>query len=92
MSCGSTFGLGGELAGHPEVPGLLRELLADPDWSVRRTAVHALGRRLGTDEEVRTLFIDRAANDPDPEFRRAAGQALTWLPDADPDQLPDVTA
>src|SRR2546430_11850670 len=42
-----------------EVPGLLRELLADPDWSVRRTAVHALGRRLGTDEEVRTLFIDR---------------------------------
>ncbi|OLE27798.1 MAG: hypothetical protein AUG44_09230 [Actinobacteria bacterium 13_1_20CM_3_71_11] len=85
-------GLGGELAGHPEVPALLRELLADADWSVRRTAVHALGRRLGTDEEVRTLFIDRAANDPDPEFRRAAGQALTWLPDADPDQLPDVTA
>src|SRR5256886_9043861 len=60
-----------------EVPGLLRELLADPDWSARRTAVHALGRRLGTDEEGRTLFIDRAANDPDPEFRRVAGQALT---------------
>jgi uncharacterized protein DUF4062/HEAT repeat protein/NACHT domain-containing protein len=84
-------GLGERLAGHAEVHALLRELIQDADWSVRRTAVHALGRNFGTDDDLRSLFMDRACNDPNPEFRRVASQALTWLPGADPDQLPDVT-
>jgi HEAT repeat protein len=84
-------GLGDELAGHAEVHALLRELIHDHDWSVRRTAVHALGRHFGADEDLRALFVECACNDPNPEFRRVAGQALTWLPGADPDQLPDVT-
>jgi HEAT repeat protein len=86
----AVHGLGDELAGHQEVRALLRELIHDPDWSVRRTAVHALGRHFEDDDDLRSLFMDRACNDPNPEFRRVAGQALTWLPGADPDQLPDV--
>jgi len=81
--------LGNRLAAQQGVRALLIELLADPDWSVRRTAVHALGRHFGADEDIRALFIDHAANDPNPDFRRLVGQALTWLPGADPDHLPD---
>lgn len=84
-------GLGAELAGHAEVHALLRELIHDTDWSVRRTAVHALGQHFGDDDDLRALFVECACHDPDPEFRRVAGQALTWLPGADPDQLPDVS-
>lgn len=82
--------LGERLAEHPEVRELFVERLGDEDWSVRAAAVRVLGTRFGADERSRTLLIELARNDPDPGFRRLAGQALTWLPGADPDHLPDL--
>ncbi|MEU7876337.1 hypothetical protein, partial [Dactylosporangium sp. NPDC049140] len=60
------------------------------DWSVRRVAVHALGRQFGDDEAIRALFVERAQAGPDADTRRLFGQALTWLPRADPEDLPSV--
>ncbi|MEV4626502.1 HEAT repeat domain-containing protein [Micromonospora sp. NPDC049523] len=82
--------LGERLADHPEVRALFVERLHDPDWSVRVTAVRLLGTRFGADPQTRTLLTQLAREDGDHGFRRFAGQALTWLPGADPDQLPDV--
>jgi hypothetical protein len=39
---------------------------------------------------VRALLVELARDDPDPNFRRLVGQALSWLPDADLSQLPDI--
>jgi hypothetical protein len=83
--------LGDELAAHAEVRALLRDLIMDVDWSLRCTAVHALGKHFGVDDDLRAFFHELASHDPNPDFRRVVGQALTWLPDADPDQLPDIT-
>ncbi|MBE1491917.1 HEAT repeat domain-containing protein [Plantactinospora soyae] len=79
-----------QVAHHPEVHTLFVERLHDQDWSVRATAVHALGTHFGDQEQTRKLLTDLARDDPDPDFRRRAGQALTWLPDADPDHLPSL--
>jgi hypothetical protein len=83
--------LGDHLTAHPEVRELFVDRLHDPDWSVRAAAVRVLGSRFGDDERTMSLLVGLARTDPDPGFRRLAGQALTWLPGADPDQLPDVT-
>jgi hypothetical protein len=82
--------LGERLADHPEVRELFITRLHDQDWSVRVAAVLVIGTRFGADEQIRTLLTRLAREDPDPDFRRLAGQALTWLPGADPDHLPDV--
>ncbi|GAB3160011.1 hypothetical protein GCM10027290_65630 [Micromonospora sonneratiae] len=82
--------LGERLAELPEVHELFVERINDHDWWTRATSVRVLGTRFGTDRKTRTLLIDLARNDSDPGFRRLAGQALTWLPGADPDHLPDV--
>lgn len=82
--------LGERLADHPEVRALFVERLRDHDWSVRVTAVRVLGTRFGADPETRVLLTELARDDDDLDFRRFAGQALTWLPGADPDHLPDV--
>lgn len=82
--------LGERLAEHPEIRSLFIERLRDQDWSVRAATVLALGTHFGADEEIRALLAELARDDPDPGFRRRAGQALTWLPRADPDHLPDV--
>ncbi|GAA3301683.1 HEAT repeat domain-containing protein [Dactylosporangium vinaceum] len=77
-------------ARRPEARALLIDLVDDPDWSVRRTAVHALGRYHGADEDVRALFIQRARTAGDADTRHLLAQALTWLPQADPADLPDA--
>ncbi|MGW0432543.1 HEAT repeat domain-containing protein [Micromonospora sp. NPDC003197] len=82
--------LGEHLAELPEVRELFVERVSDHDWSVRAAAVKVLGKRFGIDQQIRALLIDLARDDPDPGFRRLAGQALTWLPGADPDHLPDL--
>ncbi|MFI6759216.1 HEAT repeat domain-containing protein [Micromonospora sp. NPDC050417] len=82
--------LGERLAEHPQVRALFVERLYDHDWSVRVTAVRLLGTRFGDDPETRTLLTGLARHGDDPGFRRFAGQALTWLPGADPDHLPDI--
>ncbi|MDG4827873.1 HEAT repeat domain-containing protein [Solwaraspora sp. WMMD1047] len=82
--------LGERLAAHPEVRSLFVERLQDRDWSVRAATVRVLGTQFGTDRQTRTLLAELAGTDADPEFRRLAAQALTWLPGADPDHLPDV--
>ncbi|MBE1485775.1 HEAT repeat domain-containing protein [Plantactinospora soyae] len=82
--------LGERLAEHPEIRTLFIERLRDQDWSVRAATVLALGTHFGDDGQTRALLAELARTDPDPEFRRRAGQALTWLPGADPDHLPDV--
>ena len=78
------------LAGHDDDPGAARRLLADPDPSVRATALAALARlgSLAADE------IRAAIHDPAPAVRRracevaartapAAGEVATALDDAD---------
>lgn len=82
--------LGERLANHPEVRDLFVERLRDDDWSIRATAVRVLGTRFGADPQTRVLLTELARTDPDRGFRRLAGQALTWLPGADPDHLPEV--
>ncbi|GAB3818542.1 NACHT domain-containing protein [Micromonospora zhanjiangensis] len=82
--------LGERLAGHTEVRQLFVTRLHDQDWSVRAAAVLVLGTRYGEDDQVRALLTELAAKDADPDFRRLAGQTLTWLPGADPGDLPDV--
>ncbi|WP_422772741.1 HEAT repeat domain-containing protein [Plantactinospora sp. WMMC1484] len=82
--------LGERLAEHPEVRTLFVERLRDQDWSVRAATVLALGTHFGADHQTRELLTELARDDPDPGFRRRAGQVLTWLPHADPDHLPDV--
>ncbi|WP_433222528.1 caspase, EACC1-associated type [Dactylosporangium sp. CS-047395] len=82
--------LGATAGRHPQVRPLLVAMLDDTDWSVRRNAVHALGRQLGDDETTRALFSERARTSPDEHTRRLFGEALTWLPRADPEDLPSV--
>nr|MDT0661260.1 HEAT repeat domain-containing protein [Micromonospora sp. DSM 115978] len=82
--------LGDRLAAHPEVRSLFIERLRDEDWSVRAATVRVLGTQFGADGQTRSILAELASSDTDPEFRRLAGQALTWLPGADPDHLPDV--
>ena len=82
--------LGERLAAHPEVRTLFVERLLDQDWSVRAATVRVLGTQFGSDRRTRSLLAELADTDTDPQFRRLAGQALTWLPGADPDHLPDV--
>jgi hypothetical protein len=82
--------LGADFAVYPDVKALLRDLIDEPDWSLRCGALQALGATFGDDPEIRTLFVDLAHHAPDLEFRKFAGQTLTWLPGANPDQLPDV--
>jgi hypothetical protein len=82
--------LGDRLATHPEVRALFVERLRDQDWSVRAATVRVLGTQFGTDRQTRALLAELASTDTDPDFRRLASQALTWLPGADPDHLPDV--
>ncbi|MBF9128330.1 HEAT repeat domain-containing protein [Plantactinospora sp. S1510] len=82
--------LGEHLPGHPEIRELFIERLRDQDWSVRAAAVLALGTHFGDDGQIRALLAELARSDPDPGFRRRAGQAITWLPGADSDQLPSI--
>ncbi|WP_433056219.1 HEAT repeat domain-containing protein [Dactylosporangium sp. CS-033363] len=82
--------LGASAWQHPEVRTLLGVMIDDRDWSVRRHAVHALGLRFGADETTRAVFAERAHSSPDADTRRLFGQALTWLPRADPEDLPSV--
>ncbi|WP_433064097.1 caspase, EACC1-associated type [Dactylosporangium sp. CS-033363] len=82
--------LGASAWPHPEVRTLLEAMVDDLDWSVRRSAVHALGQHYGDDETTRTLFAQRAQAGPDEDTRRLFDQALTWLPGADPEDLPSV--
>lgn len=81
---------GEQLADSTEARELLGNGLRDPDWSVRVAAVHAVTSGFGGEEQTRTLLTRLARGDRDPQFRRVVCQALTWLPDADPDLLPSL--
>jgi len=82
--------VGERLSGHPEVRDLLVDRVRDTDWSVREATVRFLCQHYGSDHVVRALLVELARDDPDPNFRRLVGQALSWLPDADLSQLPDI--
>lgn len=81
--------LGERLAAHPEVHALLVDRVHDQDWSVRATAVRALATHFGHEPGTRGLLAELARDD-DADIRRLAGQALTWVPNADPDHLPEL--
>ena len=53
-------------------------------------SVRALCERFGAEREIRPLLVRLASEDDDRNFRRLAGQALSWLPGADPEHLPDI--
>jgi hypothetical protein len=82
--------LGERLAGYDDVRSLLVHSVRDGDWSVREAAVRFLCQHHGTDPAVRSLLVELARDDPDPNFRRLVGQGLSWLPEADLSQLPDI--
>jgi hypothetical protein len=76
---------------HKEgVRAALTESVKDPDWSVRETAVRLLGERFGTNGAIRRLLVGLAGDQSDAQLRLVAGQTLSWLPGADPDQMPDL--
>lgn len=62
----------------------------DPDWAVRETAVRLLGEHFGTDPGTRPLLIKLAGDPADGQLRLVAGQTLSWLPGADPEQMPTL--
>ncbi len=68
---------------------LFYDLIDDSDWSVRCAVLQALGANF-CDDGLRKRLMDLAKNDRDVNFRRVAAQTLTWLPGADPEQLPDL--
>jgi HEAT repeat protein len=78
------------LASHDEVRQLLVDRVRDRDWSVRKDAVRGLCEHYGTDPQIRALLVELARDDPDPNFRRVAGQALSGLPGAAPAHFPDI--
>ncbi len=82
--------LGERLYAHEEVRQVLVEMVRDGDWSIREASVRALCERFGADVEIRRLLVTLASTDDDRNFRRLAGQALSWLPGADPEHLPDI--
>ena len=82
--------LGERLHAHEEVRQTLVDMVRDRDWSIREASVRALCERFGGDPDIRGLLITLASVDPDRNFRRLAGQALSWLPGADPGHLPDI--
>jgi HEAT repeat protein len=82
--------LGERLYAHEEVRQVLVEMVRDGDWSIREASVRALCERFGSDVEIRRLLVTLASTDDDRNFRRLAGQALSWLPGADPEHLPDI--
>jgi hypothetical protein len=57
---------------------------------VRETAVRLLGERFGTNGAIRRLLVGLAGDQSDAQLRLVAGQTLSWLPGADPDQMPDL--
>jgi HEAT repeat protein len=76
---------------HKEgVRARLTESVRDVDWSVREAAVRILGERFGTDGGIRKLLVELAGDQTDAQLRLVAGQTLSWLPGADPDQMPDL--
>jgi hypothetical protein len=60
----------------------------DADWSVREAAVRLLGEHFGSDVRTRPLLVKLAGDPADDQLRVVAGQTLSWLPGAEPDQLP----
>ena len=84
--------IGERLYAHEEVRQTLVDMVRDRDWSIREASVRALCERFGGDADIRGLLITLASVDDDRNFRRLAGQALSWLPDADPEYLPDIDA
>jgi hypothetical protein len=84
--------LGRWFAEDADVRRTLIDAVRDPGADVRRTAVLALCHIATEDDDVRALVTDWAANAPDDAVRGIAGQALSWLPGADPELLPDLGA
>jgi HEAT repeat protein len=82
--------LGERLPAGPAAHAVFVDCLDDPDWSIREAAVRVLARSYGTAAGTRDLLIRCAREHPDAGIRRLAGQALTWLPGADPEQLPAI--
>jgi HEAT repeat protein len=82
--------LGERLYAHEEVRQVLVDMVHDSDWSIREASVRALCERFGGDADLRRLLVTLASSDEDRNFRRLAGQALSWLPGADPEHLPDI--
>ena len=82
--------LGRHFADRDGVRAALTAGVREPDWSVREAAVRLLGERFGTDPGIRRLLVDLARNRDDAQLRMVAGQTLSWLPGADPDQMPDL--
>ena len=79
----------GERFTQKEVCDAVIEGVKDPDWSVRETAVRLLGTHFSLDPRTRPL-LSRLARGTDAQLRLVAGQTLSWLPDADPDQMPSL--
>ncbi|MEV4511278.1 HEAT repeat domain-containing protein [Dactylosporangium sp. NPDC049525] len=77
-------------AGDPEVLRVLTDNVRDVHSEVREAAIRALCAVAAHDEAILAVVADLAAGAPDLLVRRIAGQALTWLPGADPDRLPDI--
>jgi hypothetical protein len=78
---------------HKEgVRARLTESVNDADWSVREAAVRILGERFGTEDDIRRLLVELAGDQTDAQLRLVAGQTLSWLPGADPDQMPTLDA
>jgi hypothetical protein len=76
---------------HKEgVRAILTDSVGDADWSVREAAVRILGERFGAEGGIRRLLVQLAGDQTDAQLSMVAGQTLSWLPGADPDQMPDL--
>ncbi|MGK5679756.1 HEAT repeat domain-containing protein [Actinoplanes sp. URMC 104] len=62
----------------------------DPDWSVREAAVRLLGLYFAADPRTRERLTRLAGGTADPQLRLVAGQTLSWLPGADPGEMPPL--
>ncbi|GIE92741.1 HEAT repeat domain-containing protein [Paractinoplanes rishiriensis] len=82
--------LGRRYTEDAEARQVLIDAVMDGDQAVRVAAAQALCRAATADHDILALVRELAANAPDPLVRAISGQALTWLPDADPARLPDL--
>ncbi|GAA1759132.1 hypothetical protein GCM10009681_32960 [Luedemannella helvata] len=75
----------------PAVRDVLVTLTEHTDRRVSVAAVRLLGSLFGRDDVARRVIANRAARAGSADLRAAAGQVLTWLPDASPADLPDIS-
>jgi hypothetical protein len=68
----------------------LNTSLEDPDWSVREAAVRLLAEHFGADSDTWQQLATLAADTTDTQLSLLAGQTLSWLPDAQPDRMPNL--